>query len=381
MRGANLPHAKIAVPMKLLALAPFVLAAAVPVAAQEDEPVYQTQGNRFGFHVDGLLRQEWTQDIFVSPTETREESRTRFQVRPRVEFGGQRFNLGVGADFNYSSDENLTEPKPPLLRDNYDSRDARLDLAFARLEPVGWLRLEGGRFEMPVRLTEMIWDRDLRPQGGALTLQHRNAAGVNRASLTGLYGQGSHVFEDDDVKMLLVSGQLSFPGQNDSSLQLIASYVTWDEVNGLESMIRRQNTRLAGVIVGDYDVVDVQARLRTAFEPAVQIVADYCWNTAVDEQNKGLWLAASIGSIVTARAKLEYVYSKVDKDATLAAYATDDFFWGTGWEGHRGEIATQASKRGSVHVIGQLQKFKDSPRPEERDHWVRRLRLEMRFSY
>ena len=93
--------------------------------------------------------------------------------------GAHPDRLGVGGDFNYSSDEN-TEPPPLLLRDNYDSRSARVDLAFARVEPVRWLRIEGGRFEMPVRLTEMIWDRDLRPQGAALTLAHRDAAGVDR---------------------------------------------------------------------------------------------------------------------------------------------------------------------------------------------------------
>jgi hypothetical protein len=31
--------------------------------------------------------------------------------------------------------------------------------------------------------------------------------------------------------------------------------------------------------------------------------------------------------------------------------------------------------------VGQLQKFKDSPRPEERDHWVKRLRLEARINF
>jgi hypothetical protein len=357
------------------------LAVAGPALAQEATPVYQSQKSSFGFHVDGVLRQEWTQDIFVSPEETRDEDRTRFQIRPRIEFGGDRFKVGVGGDFNFSSDENVPDVKPPLLRDNYKSKDARLDLAFAKIEPMGWLRLEGGRFVMPITLTEMIWDKDLRPQGGALTLVHKDGTGVDKYSLTGLYAQGSHVFEDEDVKMYMASAQATFMGQNSSSLQFIGSYAGWQKINGLESMIRRQNTRLAGALVKKYDVVDIQARVRTAFEPPFQIVADYCWNAAEDTDNKGLWLAATVGSIVTARAKVEYVYSKVDKDATLAAYGTDDFFWVTGWEGHKGEIATQASKKGSVHLIGQLQRFKDSPRPEERDHWVRRFRIEARFSY
>ena len=363
------------------ALAALVLAtAAAPLLAQEPAPVYQTSQSSFAFHLDTLLRQEWTQDIMLSATELADDQRQRFQARPRLEFGRGRFKLGVGGDFNYSSDENV-EPPPPLLRDNYDSRDARLDLAFARVEPVGWLRLEGGRFEMPVRLTEMIWDRDLRPQGAALTLSKRDADGVERFSLTALGARGSHVFEDDDVRMLIVSGQATFAGQADSSLQLVGSFVAWDDVNGLEAMIRRQNTRVLGELVEDYRVVDLQLRIRPAFDPPMQLVADYGWNTAVDEQNKGLWLAAVIGSLQTTRARVEYTFAKVDKDATLAAYATDDFFWATGWLGHRGELAFKTSQKSSFHLVGQLQQFKDSPRVEEQEHWVKRLRLEIRFSH
>jgi|SRR5262245_20071167 len=352
--------------------------AAAPLAAQEPAPVYQSSRTSFAFHVDALLRQEWTEDVLL-PTGELDDHRTRFQIRPRFEYGREHFALGVGGDFNYSSDENI-EPRPLLLRDNYDSRDARLDLAFARLEPARWLRLEGGRFEMPVRLTEMIWDRDLRPQGAALTLAHRGESGIDRFSLTALGAKGSHVFEDDGVKMLIISGQATFAGQADSSLQLVGSFVAWDDVNELETMIRRQNTRVDGNLVLDYHVVDLQLRIRPAFDPPMQLVVDYAWNAAVDDQNKGLWLAAMIGSLQTARARAEYTFAKVDKDATLAAYATDDFFWSTGWEGHRGELAMKASSKGSLHLVGQLQRFKDSPRPEERDHWVKRLRLELRFS-
>jgi hypothetical protein len=35
----------------------------------------------------------------------------------------------------------------------------------------------------------------------------------------------------------------------------------------------------------------------------------------------------------------------------------------------------------AFHVVGQLQRFKDSPRLEERDHWVKRYRSDVRISY
>jgi hypothetical protein len=368
--------------MKLPSAFLVLLCLAAPALAQEPEPapVYQSTKQSLGFHADALIRQEWTQNVYDAPNMFHDESRRLYRLRPRLEFGGASFKIGVGGDFLYGSDKNY-EPKPALIRDNYKSRDARLDLAFGQFSPAGWLSLQGGRFVMPVALTEMTWDRDLRPQGGAATLEHKDAAGVARAGVTGLYARGSHVFDDDRTSMLLISGQFTLPGQKDSSLQFVGSFIGFEDANKLEPMLRRQNTRVFGELVDRYRVVDLIARVRTASDMPLQLVADYCWNTAVPRGNKGLWLAAAIGSVQTARAKLEYTFAKVDKDATLAAYATDDFFWSTGWQGHRAEIATRTSEKSSFHVVGQLQKFKDSPRVDEREHWVKRLRVEIRASY
>ena len=63
------------------------------------------------------------------------------------------------------------------------------------------------------------------------------------------------------------------------------------------------------------------------------------------------------------------------------AYAGDDFFWQTGWAGHRGDIGVRASDRSSFHAVAQLIRFKDSPNTDEQQHWIRRYRLELRFEY
>jgi hypothetical protein len=332
------------------------------------------QQSKFKFRVESLGRQEWTWDI----PRAEDISRQRFQLVPRIDLNLNWLTLGVAGEFNYSSDEN-TEGSPAIVRDNYKSRDARVDMAFLRLEPVRWLKLEGGRFEMPVRFTEMIWDKDLRPQGGALVLAVRNADGDETFSLTGLYAKGSHVFDDQDTEMFVGSGRLSLAAGTDSRFSFIASYVEWRHVDSLELMIRRQNTRgLDGRLALDYRVVDLVARLRRGGTVESAIVADYCWNTALDENNKGLWLALILGSTETAKGSLEYTYAKVDKDATVAAYGTDDFFWVTGWEGHRVDLGVRTGDHASFHAVGQLQRFKDSPILEDRDKWVKRIRLEVR---
>jgi hypothetical protein len=376
---------------RLLPLAPLALAAAVPAAAQVTDPAYLPQkSGQVNFGLDALARQEWTQDIvppLTQPDAPTQQDRWRIRLLPRLELTAGRLVLGVGGDFNFGNKENVTDPRPALIRDNYDAKDARLDLAFADLD-LGAIRLQGGRIRMPIGFTEMIWDRDLRPQGGAASVVLKGMTGIEALSGTVLYGQGSHVFEDEQVRIYAASGNLVFATGTASKLDLTASWVKFDRLNdvdGLEPMIRRQNSRVAGIpapapLALEYQVVDGIARLRSEGSVHTQIVVDYCWNTKADESNKGLWLALVLGSLKNSLGRLEYTYANVDKDATLAAYATDDFFWATGWQGHRVDLGFKASERSSIHAIGQLQRFKDSPREDEREEWVKRYRLELRIS-
>jgi hypothetical protein len=365
-----------------------VAAAPALAAAQDPAPVYQPDKQySLELKVDGFLRQEWTE----SPITFLETDRALARVRPRVEIGVHRFLLGVGGDFIYSTDENTEfAPVMPLLRDNYDSRDARLDLAFVRAEPAGWLRLHAGRFAMPVRLSEMTWDRDLRPQGGALTLEARDRGPFKRLAVTALGARGSHVFPQegafdfsDRETMWIGSATAVATAGERATFELLASYLTFSDLEFVDPRLRRQNSRSSpgGPLAHDYDVVDLVARYNREGRVEVQLVADYCWNTAVDTANKGLWLAAVLGSTRTAPAALEYTYAKIDPDATLAAFVADDFLWETGWEGHRADLGIRLQEHYALHAVGQWQRFKDAPQVAERDRWLYRYRLEARIRY
>jgi hypothetical protein len=370
-----------------------LILAAARAAAQEPAPLFQPeQQYSFKFKLDGLWREEWTARIFDALGRFHNEDRWRLRALPRMEIGINKVTLGVGGDFNWSSDKNYVPPTQAIIRDNYRSRDARVDLAFARWQPSRGVRLEGGRFEMPVALTEMLWDRDLRPQGAALTLEAHDQAARPRLGLTVLAARGSHVFDDGGVGMLLASGGGFFGAGERGRVELRGSFLKFTGVGKLEPRIRRQNSRLAGLVFQDYDVLDAIARFRRDGGVPLQLVADLSWNfgagktaraagEAARKNRRGLWLAAALGSTRTARFRGEYTFARVDKDATVAAYATDDFFWSTGWLGHRGDLGIKVTDNIAFHIVGQLQRFKDSARIEERDHGVKRYRYEIRVVY
>ncbi len=363
-----------------------VLSAAPAAAQEEPAPVYQAPERKVKLTGDALLRGEWTRHLAVAPDTFVDDDRFRGQLRPRLEIDLDKVVFGVGGDFNYSSDENTEEinPAAPLIRDNYKSRDARVDLAFARVQPAGWLRLEGGRFVMPVPLTEMIWDRDLRPQGAALTLDFRNHGSVDSVAFTVLGARGSHVFDDSETSMLVAAVDANLRAGESVKLELLGSFVAYFDADELEPIIRRQNLRVPGVpppppLALDYRVVDLVARMRTSGRVPLQLVAEYCWNTEADTLNDGIWAALVLGSTESGPAKLEYTYANVDRDATLGAYATDDFLWATGWDGHRVDLGIRTGGHAALHAVGQLQRFKDSPRGFDNDVWVKRYRVELRI--
>lgn len=362
--------------------------AAVPVcaAAQDPDPVYQ-QGERYSVEVkvDGLFRQEWTDPITLI-----DNDRALGRLRPRIEIGVNRFLLGLGGDFVYGSEKNTEfAPVMPLLRDNYDSRDARLDLAFLRAD-LSALRLEAGRFPMPVRFTEMIWDRDLRPQGASAALQARDRGPFKRLALTAVGARGSHVFpaegafDFDGRETMWIGSASALAGIGErATVELVASYVTFGDLDAIHPPLRRQNSRVSpgGPLAAEFDVVDLIARFSHEGRVGVQLVADYCWNTAVDANNKGLWLAAVLGSTTNSRAALEYTFARMDPDATLAAFAGDDFLWATGWEGHRADLGFRLREHYALHGVAQRQRFKDAPQVAERDRWLERYRVELRVRY
>lgn len=342
---------------------------------------------------DLIVRQEWNDGFFTKPDPV-PAHRTRFQLRPRFEVETNVLRMGVGADILYSTDDNLKPKDVPLplalIRDNYDSRSIRLDQAYLGVNLSTNIKLDAGRMPMPFRLTNMIWDTDLRIQGAAAQwVFHTGKTGEPTARASGIYSRGSHVFVDS-VKpdgsslgegVTIKGGSLDLGFGEGKRVDLTGTYLVFDKLENLERMIRRQNTRVAGALTREYEVIDLTLRLRTDTPIPMQLVVDGARNRKAPDQKDGFWAALVLGSLRDHRFRGEYTYAKMDKDVTVAAYAGDDFFWATGWLGHRAEIGFAQGPKSTFHVIAQMQQFKDSPTVAERTNWLKRLRVEVRRTF
>jgi hypothetical protein len=378
----------------LFAVLPLAVGLAAPCVAQnagQAAPSNAMQGQQqsgrkksLRFAGDAMTRYEWTRDLPEAGPEEVDSDRWRFQARPRIEASIGPVEAAVGGDFNYSKDENdaLVAGQPrTLIRDNYRSRDARFDVYYGRLN-LGPVSAQGGRFFMPLPLTEMVWDADLRPLGGSATvsLGGTGPGSTMRLAATAIYAKGSHVYEDQSI-LWGGGAEMAVGTGTASKLGLAGSYLVFDELGTLDSALRRQNTRIEGLIGPQYRVIDVNARLASGGQMPIILLADYCWNTERTDDNRGLWLSATLGSTEVSRAAITYTYAKVDRDATVAAFSTDDFLWGTGWQGHRADLATATTRNSSLHAIAQWQRYKDSPDPEIAARYVKRWRVELRRTF
>ena len=363
---------------RVLPLVALIVAVAHPLVAQG----YGQQNKSFRFAGDSVMRYEWTREI-PAPDGKVNEDRYFIQARPRIELDLGPIELGVGGYFNYSQDDNTLQPtgEPRLIiRDNFYSRKAAFDLYYGKVK-AGPVEAVGGRFLMPFALTEMIWDEDLRPFGGAAALVLEQGGSLTRFAVRGIYALESHWFEDES-KLYGGFAELAIEAGQQSQFVLAGGYLDFRDLEGLDPRIRRQNTRdLAGFLRYDYRVIDLQARLVAAGQVPLALVVDYCWNTALSEGNKGLWAEVTMGQLASSRARLEYTYAKIDRDATVAAFNADDFYWGTGYQAHRVDLGGATSRSSSIHAIASWQRFKDSPIPEEQNEWVQRYRLEWRYVY
>jgi hypothetical protein len=366
--------------VRFLALVALGWLAAPGVLAQTPD-YFSPQPFELRGRADLELRQEWTEAFGLNGADDRGRARLLAGAEGRYRW----LSFGVTGDLLYGSDDNvagLGGPGQRTQRDNYRSRDARVDSAFVAAAPWSWLRLDAGRFPMPIGLTGLLWDPDLRPQGAALTLSARDMGAVRRLELTALGARGSHVFDDSETTMWTVAGTADLGLGERTALDLTGAFVTWQDVYDLEPALWRQNSyeRGAGFLY-DYDVLDVVARLRREGGVETELVVDVCRNLAADEGHTGVWLALVLDGVARGWPRLEYVYAWVDRDATLAAYPADDYLWTTGWEGHELKLAYRVGDHVVLRATGILSRYKDAPQEAFRDSWVGRARLELALRY
>lgn len=313
----------------LLRFALFAVPACAAAQAVDDPllqaPVEVPPASTLTWSGDATLRYEHTADIpgaRPSPTLERVRARVRSGVawapRPDLEIGGA-LKLALGSDANRDNRIN---------NDNERSDAAALDQLFVRWHPGESTSLLFGKTPLPLELSPLVWDRDLRPAG--ISIDHGIALGdFNRLQLTAGAFAGSHLYGDDSR---IAAAQLAWRWHEGapSSGAVLLSLLDFDDIGALaDNGLGRTNLRTPAGFVSDFRLLDLQLVARHAFgDWPLEARLDLVRNLGADADADGARLSVVAGDRRRARGwELGFAWQRQQRDAVLAAFTEDDWWF------------------------------------------------------
>ncbi len=305
-------------------------------------------------------------------------SRSRERIRARLGVEGQvneEVKAGVGI---------RTGGKDPVsgnqtMGDGFTSKDIALELAYVdwRPEVTPGLALIGGKMQKPfLQVSDLVWDGDLNPEGGAL----RYKLGLGPADLL-LNGAALAVTErGKDSDTMIYAGQAGVDVKTDAGLKFLAgvSYYYYEHMSGFgvidweDSFKGYGNTVVTtmdaegnvtkAVYADEYRELELLASV--GFKCPLtglpwKIYGNCVKNTEADDNDTGYLAGVAFGEARTPRSfELGYNYRHLEADAVVGAF-TDSDSWGGGTDGkgHKLMAAYQIDKNwtlGATYFINEL---------------------------
>ena len=258
--------------------------------------------------------------------------RARVWVRPGVDVAVARWlRAGTRGSFALSSDDN-SDNIPRF--DNFHSDDVSLDRLYLAVEKDRW-EIIAGKFAMPFQMSEMIWDQDIQPRGVFLSYR------LGPVTFRGAVFHRSHIHHDRSTE---AGGQvaLRLPLPTNWTVEADAGFLGFNALDQFQPGMERQNS---------VQLVEGAVRYQSAFELVIgHFRANYRgstrWPLAMDfsfvqnfgaaETQRAIEVAAEVGKIQKRGDwRLSYSFQKVDRDAVVGAFTSDDWWFHSDHKGSR----------------------------------------------
>jgi hypothetical protein len=248
-----------------------------------------------------------------------------WNVAPTWEIAGS-VRVAQGSD---SNDDNRRN------NDNERSDGIGLDQLFVRWRPSDKTSVTLGKTLLPLDLSPMLWDADLRPAGVALD-QSMALSEFDRLQFIVGYFAGQQLYGD---KSRIGVAELAFRWHEGAPLRgsALLSYVDFSNLDELTSEgLARTNTVVAGRLVNDYRLLDLQliGHAELAHWP-IEARLDLVDNTGASDANEGA-RASVVAGDRTQPHKWEfgYAFQRIQRDAVMAAFNSDDWWFHSAVRGH-----------------------------------------------
>ncbi len=274
---------------------------------------------------------------------TQEDANDRHRAR-------YRYRLGIGADIvdsvkvaaGIASGGDDPRSTNETLDDQFETKGAMLDYAYASWHPADWFTLLGGKIKgNPIWLTsDLLWDGDINPEGAAMRMYMEDVLPhVDAFGNAALFILDESAGDDKDPFMVVSQAGLNWKMTDKAHLKAaVASYNPINEQKSAFEWSAGTNTLRNGVLINEYDALVASAEIgvnnpieQLDFINYCALFGDYVIAPDPTDDNQGFLVGLSVGDKKVSKkgewaAKALYRY--LEQDAWLDFLPDSDAYDG-----------------------------------------------------
>jgi hypothetical protein len=260
--------------------------------------------------------------------------------------------------------------------DNERSDGIGLDRLLARWQATDSLFLQLGKAPLPLELSPMVWDDDLRPAGIALD-QSFAIGEFDRLQFIGGWFAGEHLYGDESH---IGAIQLAWRWREGAPTRagVLLAYLDYNDLDELTRQgLARTNSIGNGRLRYDYRLLDLQLVGRTELAQwPIEARFDFVRNLGADADRDGLRASITVGDRGQARGwEFGWAWQRIGRDAVMAAFNSDDWWFHSAARGHMPWIGYGIDATWALRLAGFHEKR------DGLDHYTDRVMLDLRANW
>ncbi len=312
--------------------------------------------NRIHFKGDFRLRYQYQDKEKDDGTKT-----NRNRGRYRWRFGAiadvtedKKWQVGFGL-CSGSGDPRSTNQ---TFTNSFETPDARIDYAYAQFKPWDFLKIIGGQMKNPIyKPKDLMWDSDIRPQGGAIPFYYKINSMFDVWVNPALFVLSEFKSEEETATMFVMQPGVTIKPMDMMKIKLAGSWYYNKEVKGnhFKYSSGTNSTDANGDLLYNYSSVAFDGELGFKFKSYIQKAALFGTyvNSDADDNDSGYLIGVKFGRSIKALGDWEfkYNYRYLERDAWLDFLPDSDFYsGGTNAKGHEFEFKLGLAKKVWLHL-------------------------------
>jgi polyhydroxyalkanoate synthesis regulator phasin len=283
-----------------------------------------------------------------------ESERHRFRTRLRAGVDSKvtdQVNVGFGIATG-SDDPRSTNA---TWDSTFDTLNLMLDYAYAEYAPTDWASVIGGKWKRKWYIYEpsdLLWDGDINPEGGAVKINRGIADGVDFFASGGAMVLDEASSDTSDPWLWYIQPGIAWDITDNVDMKFAAAYYDFENVKGaildhsehtntVEDTGFAHRTRANMPMIYDYNCINLSTELGfnepfggfDGMIPYTGVFGEWVHNTDVSENENGYIIGCKIGDKKVKKNgqwQLKYMYRRLETDAWIDALPDSDVWDGYG---------------------------------------------------